>query len=141
MIVDGIIHIVTSISVIKQDKDWWVTLLRGIFGLLLGVITLMAPIVTAVVLTWYIAAWLLMVGILEIIVAIRLRKKIQGEGWYIFYGIIALIAAIILMIHPLSSALTLIFMAGIYAIVMGVYLIGAYIRLRSRHSREHPNNP
>lgn len=137
MMVDGIVHIITSISVIKQDKDWWVTLLRGIFGLLLGVITLMAPVATAIVLTWYIAAWLLMVGILEIIVAIRLRKKIQGEGWYIFNGIIALIAAIVLMIHPLSSAVTLTFMAGVFGIVMGVYLIGIYIRLRRRHSREH----
>jgi uncharacterized membrane protein HdeD (DUF308 family) len=141
MVVDGIVHIITSFSVIKQDKDWWVTLLRGIFGLLLGVLILMAPVATAIVLTWYLAAWLLMVGILEIIVAIRLRKKIQGEGWYIFNGIIALIAAIILMIHPLSSAVTLTLLAGIFAIVMGIYLIGVYIRLRRRHSKEHLHNP
>jgi short repeat uncharacterized protein DUF308 len=43
------------------------------------------------VLPYLIAAWLIVRGISEIVVAIQLRKEIQGEGCAVLLGIIAVV--------------------------------------------------
>ena len=135
LVADGIIHIYTSLSHLRTDKEWGLHLFRGIVSLLLGALTLLAPFITAVALVWYVAAWLLVMGILEIVVAIRLRKRIQGEGWYILAGVLSVVAAVIFMVDPLASAYTFTLILGCYAIIIGVTLVGAYIRIQRRHSQ------
>ena len=80
-----------------------------------------APGVTAIVLLFYIAAWSLTTGILEIVGAIRLRKEIKGEVWWILSGIVSILFALLLMIFPGTGIL--VWLLGVYAIVFGVLLI------------------
>lgn len=133
VLTDGVINIYTSFRHVQHDQDWWFHLFRGIFGVILGVLTLLAPFVTAIVLVWYISAWVLVIGILEIMSAIRLRKKIKGEGWYIAGGILGVLAAILFLAYPLHSALTFTWIVGGYAMVLGITLIVASVRIRRRH--------
>ena len=60
---------------------------EGLLGIGIGVTTFFAPGLTAVGLLFYIAAWSLATGILEIVGVISLRKEIQGEVRWIFSGV------------------------------------------------------
>jgi uncharacterized membrane protein HdeD (DUF308 family) len=140
LLADGIINVVSSISHVKHDRDWWVHLLRGVFSIVLGAVTLFAPFVTAVVLIWYVATWLIVIGLFEIIAAIRLRTKVKGEGWYIFSGILSILIGALFLINPVSSALSLVWILGIYSLVAGIAFLVAYSRIHKRHSQAAPHS-
>ena len=128
--VNGVFLLVKAIGGWKARDDRWLLLFEGLLGIGIGVITFFAPGVTAIGLLFYIAAWSLATGILEIVGAIRLRKEIQGEVWWIFSGIVSILFAVLLMIFPGTGILALIWLLGIYAFVFGVILIVLGIRIR-----------
>jgi uncharacterized membrane protein HdeD (DUF308 family) len=134
--VDGIFLIVKAIGGWKARDDRWLLLFEGLLGIGIGVITFFAPGVTAVGLLFYIAAWSLTTGILEIVGAIRLRKEIQGEVWWILSGIASIVFAVLLMIFPGAGILGLVWLLGVYSIVFGVLLIALGIRVRAHRPDE-----
>ena len=129
--VNGVFLLVKAIGGWKARDDRWLLLFEGLLGIGIGVITFFAPGVTAIGLLFYIAAWSLTAGILEIVGAIRLRKEIQGEVWWILSGIVSILFAVLLMIFPGAGILGLTWLLGVYAIVFGVLLIALGIRIRA----------
>ena len=134
-LVDGIFSIITSITNWKERDDHWLLLLSGLAGVGLGLVTLRTPDITALVLLMFIAAWMLVTGVLHIAAAIRLRKEIQGEFWMILSGILSIVAAFTLWLFPGAGALSVIWVIGGYAIAFGVSLIILGFRLRARGKR------
>ena len=128
---DGVFLVVKAIGGWKAREDRWLLLFEGLLGIGIGVITFFAPGVTAIVLLFYIAAWSLATGILEIVGAIRFRKEIQGEVLWIFSGIVSILLAVFLMIFPGAGIVSLVWLLGVYAIVFGVLLIALGIRIRT----------
>ena len=89
---------------------------------------------TAVALLFYIAAWNLATGVLEIAAAFRLRKQLSGEFWLLVGGLASIVFAIILMTHPGAGALALIWVIGIYALLFGIALLALSLRVRGLKS-------
>jgi uncharacterized membrane protein HdeD (DUF308 family) len=48
---------------------------------------------------------------------------LPGRGWTIFFGIISIIAGIVVLAYPFDSIVTLALVAGIWLIVLGVFEI------------------
>src|SRR5262245_33792979 len=78
---DGVFSIYNAVVGRGADDDWWIELLGGIAGVIVGLVTFRTPGLTAVALLLYVAAWALARGVLEVVGAIRLRKTIRGEVW------------------------------------------------------------
>ena len=135
VLIDGILLVIKTIGNWGERDDRWLLLLEGLLGIGIGVITLVAPGITAVGLLIYIVAWSLATGVLEIAAAIRLRKEIENEWWLILSGVASILFAILLMVFPGAGALGLIWLIATYAIVFGVMLIIAGVKLRGLRSR------
>jgi uncharacterized membrane protein HdeD (DUF308 family) len=133
--VDGIFLIIKTIGKWGERDDRWLLLLEGLLGIGIGVITFVAPGITAVALIFFIAAWSLATGVLEIAAAIRLRKEIQGEGWMVLSGIASIVFAVLVMFFPGAGALGLVWLIAAYAIIFGVMLVILGIKLRGHRSR------
>jgi len=131
VLVDGIFRVIGAIGHRSSDPDWGWQLVIGILGIIIGFLTFHAPAITALALVIYIAAWALMIGATEIVVAIRLRREIKGEWFLILMGVVSIIFAIMLLWNPLPGALALVWLIGSYAIVFGVLGIIFGFRLRS----------
>src|SRR5262245_19261956 len=56
-LVDGIANIVSAIGGRRENDTWWVLLLAGLCGVGVGILTFLAPAVTAIALLFYIAFW------------------------------------------------------------------------------------
>lgn len=130
VLVDGVFGVINGISSYGERERWWVILLEGLAGIVVGIMTLVWPGITALTLLYLIAAWAVITGVMEIVAAIQLRRVIEGEWMMVLSGIASIIFGIILFIFPGEGALGLTWLIGIYAIIFGVMLIVLAFRLR-----------
>jgi uncharacterized membrane protein HdeD (DUF308 family) len=135
-LVDGIFNLIAAIRAPHTGRRWAPLVFEGIVSLVVGVITLWWPGISAFVLVMFIAAWSIVTGVAEIVAAIRLRKHIQGEWLLALSGILSLALGVLLFIAPAAGALVLTIWIGAYALVFGAVLIGLSFRLRSWASRQ-----
>ncbi len=131
VLVDGVFRIVGATAGRASDPDWGFHLITGILGIVIGVLTFRSPGITALALIIYIAAWALMVGAVEIALAIKLRREMKGEWYLILMGLASIIFAALLLWNPGPGALALLWLIAAYAIVFGVLAIIFGFRLRS----------
>jgi uncharacterized membrane protein HdeD (DUF308 family) len=103
---------------------------EGLLALLIGVIALVWPGITALALIVLIALWALTTGIVEISLAVRLRRVITNEWWLALSGVLSILVGIILLVRPGAGALAIAIVIGIYAILFGTVLIVFGLRLR-----------
>jgi uncharacterized membrane protein HdeD (DUF308 family) len=130
--VDGVLAVWAALVVGKTDARWWL-LVIGLLGIAVGLVTVLMPGITALILLLFIAAWAIVIGVMQIIGAIRLRKEIDNEWMLIASGVLSVLFGVILVVQPGAGALGLLFVIGIYAVIYGVMLVSLALRLR-KHS-------
>jgi uncharacterized membrane protein HdeD (DUF308 family) len=135
MLAGGILSIVAAVSERRTMRSWGWYVFTGIISLIAGLLVFYNPFAAGTALIYLFAFWTLLAGIAEIATAIRLRKQIEGEGWYILLGILTIAFSLLILVNPAVGALTLSFMFGIFALVSGIMLLSLAIRLRKRHAR------
>jgi uncharacterized membrane protein HdeD (DUF308 family) len=144
-LLDGVILIVLSIKDRRYHPDWWLMLLTGLVGIGAGVVTFVWPGITAISLYYVIVAWAIGGGIFEVAYAIRFRKVIEGEWLLVLSGILSVVFGILLIAQPITGALTILWLIGVYAIADGVTLVALALRMRNLDVRENvqrvENNP
>ena len=133
-IFDGVLALFSAIQIRKVARHWWVVLLEGLAGILVGIIALVYPLATAGAVLFLIAFWAVFTGVMEIAAAIYLRQVIDNEWLLILTGILSIILGILLVAFPLAGGVALVFMIGFYAVFFGVMMIifGFEIRSLSR---------
>jgi uncharacterized membrane protein HdeD (DUF308 family) len=131
VLIDGIFRIVGAIGHRATDPDWGWQLVIGILGIIVGLLTFHAPQITALALVIYIAAWALMIGASEIVMAVKLRHEIKGEWFLILMGLASIIFAVLLLWNPVAGAAAVIWLIAWYAIVLGILAICFGFRLKA----------
>jgi len=127
---DGIFALWMALA--GRDHDHrWVLVLEGLLGIGVGIITFVAPGVTALAILFYIAIWSIATGVLRIAAAIALRKEIEGEWVLILSGLASVGFGVVLMAMPGAGALALLWVIAAYAIMFGVLLVTLAFRARS----------
>jgi uncharacterized membrane protein HdeD (DUF308 family) len=134
MIADGVAELIGAWRT-RGQRNWWVGILEGIAGLVVGVIAVVVPGLTAVVLLYLVAAWAIVTGVLEIYAAIKLREEITGEVWMGLAGVLSVLFGLYLIIFPGAGILSLLWLVGIFAIAFGAFMLMLAWRLRGIHNR------
>jgi uncharacterized membrane protein HdeD (DUF308 family) len=127
---DGILCLWTALAGSSEQDSRWLLLLWGLLGIGVGILTFLAPGVTALALLFYIAIWAIATGVLEVVAAIRLRKEIDNEWLLLIAGLASIAFGVLLAAQPGSGALAVLWLIGAYAIVFGVLLLILAFRLR-----------
>jgi uncharacterized membrane protein HdeD (DUF308 family) len=135
--VDGVLTLASAIRRRSTTDRWWILVLEGIAGILVGIATLFLPGITALVLLYLIAAWALVTGVLELAAAIRLRKVITNEWLLALGGIVSILLGVLLIAAPGAGALAVVIWIGAYAFVFGALLVGLSLRLRALGTPRH----
>jgi uncharacterized membrane protein HdeD (DUF308 family) len=140
-LLSGIASVIGAIRNRRKDDDWWIMLLLGIVSVGAGVLAVVNPALTALVLVLVIGANALVTGVLDIVAAIRLRKAIEGDWLLILSGLVSVAFGAIVFFFPETGALAMIWLISFYAIVSGAFLLVAAIRARSllKGTAEHPH--
>jgi uncharacterized membrane protein HdeD (DUF308 family) len=115
----------------KTDKGWWLVLLVGLVALCAGVLALFYPGVTALVLVMLMGANALVTGVLDLAIAVRLRKTLRNEWMLVLAGIVSVVFGVLVMVFPGAGALAMVWMISFYAVLSGVLLLALAFRMRS----------
>ena len=133
--VDGIFALAATVRASVDGTRAWPLLIEGIVGIAAGIVTVIWPAITALVLLYVIAAWAVVTGILEIMAAIRLREEIRNEWLLGLGGLASVLFGVFLFVSPGAGALAVLWLIGAYAIFFGVVLVGLAFRLRAAGPR------
>ena len=100
---------------------WWLILLEGIFAAIFGLLLLIAPGGTLIFLVQVLGFYLLIGGIFRIV---SMFIDASLWGWKLVGGIIGIIAGIVVLQHPLWSAVVvpvwIAFLVGFLAMFQGM---------------------
>jgi uncharacterized membrane protein HdeD (DUF308 family) len=141
--IDGVASLIAGIHGGQEPGHRWGALVfSGIIGILIGVLFLVMPLIATITYAFIVlvmlAAWAIITGILEIAVAVRLRREIEGEWLLGLSGAISVllgIGVIVLVIpYPAASILSAAWLIAVFAVGTGIVLVAQALRLRSRAS-------
>ena len=129
-LVDGLVAVLAASKAPAGYERWWVLVLKGVVGVAVGLLTFCWPGLTALVLLYFIAAWAVVTGALEVIVAVRLREVITNEWLLVLSGALSVLFGLMLIVMPAAGALAVVWLIGMYAVLYGVLLLALAFRLR-----------
>ena len=109
-------------------RHWWVMALRGLVAIVFGILAFVWPGMTLAVLVVLFGAYALVDGVLDIIVAFR--GEAAHRMMLLVEGIVGVLAGLAAFVWPGLTALVLLYIIALWAIVTGVLEIVAAIRLR-----------
>jgi uncharacterized membrane protein HdeD (DUF308 family) len=109
----------------EQRNIWWVFLLEGIAAIIFGILLLTSPAQTLVAFVIFLGFYWLFVGVLEL-VRVFTDSSVPWF-WSLLIGVLGIVAGIIVLNHPLVSAVVLptvlVVWLGILGLVIGVFAI------------------
>src|SRR5215467_5386426 len=117
-------------------KNWWLVLLRGIAGIVFGLLAFAWPGLTLLTLVLFYGAYALIDGIVALATAFTGGAKMVPTWWLVVVGLLGIAAGLVTFLWPGVTALVLIFFIGGWAIAHGVFEIVGAIKLRKEIDNE-----
>jgi uncharacterized membrane protein HdeD (DUF308 family) len=127
LLVTGVYEVIVSFT---RDGDTAARVFHAIIGVLsviVGFALLRSPFQSVEVMIFVLGIFWLVQGVMTFIAAFAVK---QGRNWRLLMGILGILAGIVILVYPISSALTLAWIGGIWLVVLGIFQIIAGFRLR-----------
>jgi uncharacterized membrane protein HdeD (DUF308 family) len=125
MILSGIFHLVRVFDAEEAHRVWLG--IAGLMFIVVGVVLIRhlhlsrALIGLIIGITWIVQGLTALIG--GIAGGVR-----EGRAWWIFFGVVSLIAGVVVAVTPESSVTFLAVLLGIWFIIMGIFeIIGAFM--------------
>ena len=116
-------------------RQWWVVALRGVAYLLFGAAALLAPGLTLVLLTVWVAAFMAVDGALAAIAGVSAIRHHKHGAALLAEGVLGLLIALLIMIWPVAGIATVVLLVAVWALITGGALLYAAIALPMRAGR------
>jgi uncharacterized membrane protein HdeD (DUF308 family) len=117
-----------------RRTDWVPYVLGGLAGLAVGGITFFRPGITALVLLYLIAGWAIVSGAFALPAAFALWDETH-QSWLLgLAGVLSIAFGILIAVYPASGALAILWLIGIYAIVVGLAELVYAVRMHQTQS-------
>lgn len=127
---DGAVEIWSGITNRGRHDRWWVEILIGLAGIVAGILVISWPGLSTLALMYLIAAWMVVMGVFQVIYAVRVRKEISNEVWIILSGVLSVALGLFFFAFPGDGAISLVWLIGIYAVFFGALLVLFSFRAR-----------
>ncbi|MEV0595101.1 HdeD family acid-resistance protein [Nonomuraea cavernae] len=109
-------------------RTWWLVLIRGIAAIIFGILALVWPGLTVLVLVIFFGAYAIVNGLFLLFAGSE--PDAGSRAWLIISGILGIVAGVVALVWPGITSLALLYLVAIWAILAGVAEIVAGVRLR-----------
>ena len=133
----GIFALISGITAVvgalrnTEFPGWGWLLAEGILGVLVGVVALVWPGITALAFLYLLAAWAILTGVFEVIAPLAYPMSGGRAVLTALTGVISIIFGILIAAQPSSGLLAVVWLIGVYAILFGIMYIVMYFQTRS----------
>ena len=133
LLVSGIAQVILAFSLHVSAGGRVMLFISGAASLILAVLAFKdlgdeSPMAIVLLAIW-IAVSFIFRGVSTAVTAIS-DPGMPGRGWAIFFGVISILAGIVVMASPIDSLVLLAWVVGIWLIVMGVFEIASSFSIR-----------
>jgi uncharacterized membrane protein HdeD (DUF308 family) len=124
-----------EVWLVDLRQAWPILLARAVFAVAFGLVALIWPTITLLILAWAFGIYAIIDGTIQIIDGIRRRDR---PRWWIslLLGLLALAAGVLALIWPAISAVAFAIVVGAWALVTG--FIEIFSAVRQRRERRRP---
>lgn len=129
----GIFAIAVAVAGAGGDH-WWALLLEGLLGIVVALMLWSWPIASALAFVYFVAAWLIVSGIVQVAAGVRLRDMIANEWIYIVSGIVSIAFGVWVFRSGAQGVVATAYLIGWYFLLYGIMQAAVALRLRSIHS-------
>jgi len=128
LFVSGIYSIIGAFSDDASTSMKVLSAIIGVLSVIVGFSLLRTPFQAVEVMIFVLGIFWVSQGIVGFVTAFEVQK---GRNWRLFSSILGVVAGIVVLVYPISSALTLALFGGIWLVILGITQIIAAFELRS----------
>jgi uncharacterized membrane protein HdeD (DUF308 family) len=129
---DGVCAVALGVQDLREGRRWWVLILEGLMGIGLGLMTLSWPHVNALMLLYWLGAWALATGALEIVQAYHLGPYREGKVPLLGAGFCSILFGLFAGLYHGADEGAMVWALGVYALAFGAFLLAMAFRIRPR---------
>ena len=136
ILVSGILEIFFAVGNKKIINSWGWYLAGGIIDLLIGIYLVFYPLVSMELIPFIVAFWLMFRGFSATGYSMDLKRYgTRNWGWYMVFGILAILCSIGVIWQPALGAFTLVYMIAYALLIIGIFRVMLSFELKSLHKR------
>jgi uncharacterized membrane protein HdeD (DUF308 family) len=109
---------------------WWLMVLRGLCGILFGVVAILEPGVTILSLVVVFAVYMLLDGVFGLISAVMAGQRNERWGLLLAESLFNVLVGVVMLLFPEISIYTFMLLIAAWAIVTGALMIGTAMNHR-----------
>lgn len=135
LIVDGLLGVWALTFGGAKTGNFWFDVVRNVLAIVVGVLILLSPVLSTLLTVWFfvylVAFQAILVGVMEIMIAIRERSHYAKIWPIVLSGVLYLLFGIVLLFEPLMGAIFFTVFAGVMMILFSIGLFALAWRLYS----------
>jgi len=123
-------NLATESDIRNFAAHWWAWIVRGVAAVLFGILVLAVPKtgLLALIILW--GTYAILGGVVSLVLAFRASQAGYHWGWLVLEGIVGIGAGVVAFLWPGITALVLLALIALWAIVTGIAEIVVALRVR-----------
>jgi uncharacterized membrane protein HdeD (DUF308 family) len=134
ILVDGAVNLWGAVQ--NRNKDgWWVMLLIGALGVLVGGYALLNPLVSMAAFVYLVALQAILFGVFAIMLGYKVRAATEREWILYAMGGLSVVFGILVFVNPVAGGLSVVWVIASWAIVTGVLKVWFAFKVKNLPDR------
>jgi uncharacterized membrane protein HdeD (DUF308 family) len=132
LVVSGVALVILAFSLPVSAGSRFLNFISGVLSVILGILAFrhFGQGYAVLLLAIWIGIGFIFRGVTAVASAVG-DRGFPGRGWAIFFGVISIIAGVVVLAYPIDSIVTLALVVGIWLIVLGVMEVISGFGMRS----------
>jgi uncharacterized membrane protein HdeD (DUF308 family) len=135
LLVDGVLGLWALTFGGAKTGNFWFDVVRNVLAIITGVLILLSPVLATLLTVWFfiylLAFQAIVVGVMEIVIAIRERAHMPRIWPVLLSGLLYVLFGVVLLFAPLTSAQFFVIFGGVLMIMFSIGLFALAWRLYS----------
>lgn len=117
------------------SRNWWLVMLRGVFGIVFGLVAFLVPGAALLSLVVFFAIYLVADGVAGIVASVRAAQQNERWGMLLVEGLLSIIVGVLALLVPLGTVLAFVIMTAAWALLTGGLMLASAFKLSGAHGR------